>query len=106
MGRIGPFGFAEILIIAVVVLLLFGPKRLPEMARGLSQALREFRRGLNEVTRDIQDGLNEAGEQEARPARPAHADSSAAGADGPAVSPPPAAVPETLAPEEETQPRS
>lgn len=95
MGRIGPFGFAEILIIAVVVLLLFGPKRLPEMARGLSQAVREFRRGLNEVTRDIQEGLNEAADEPA--ARRADAASS---------SPPAVPARETEAPEQETQPRS
>lgn len=47
--RIGPFGAWEILIILVVVLLIFGPRRLPEMAKGLGQSVRAFRdemRGL------------------------------------------------------------
>lgn len=58
--RIGPFGFWELVIIAVLVLLLFGPSRLPEMARSLSQAVREFRRGLNDVSRDLQQELTDA----------------------------------------------
>lgn len=58
--RIGPFGLGELLIIAVLVLLLFGPTKLPEMARGLTKAVKEFRRGLNEVSRDLQDEFNEA----------------------------------------------
>lgn len=101
MGRIGPFGFAEILIIAVVVLLLFGPKRLPEMARGLSQAIREFRRGLNEVTRDLQEGLTEAADS--APSRPAPGAPRVQQAVSVEEAP---AAPETAAPEGETEPRS
>jgi sec-independent protein translocase protein TatA len=43
MGRIG---FGELLVIALVLLLLFGAKRLPELGRSLGQALREFQRGM------------------------------------------------------------
>lgn len=57
---IGPFGFWEILVIAALVLLLFGPKKLPELARGLASAVREFRRGLNEASRDLQDEFQQA----------------------------------------------
>jgi len=39
-------GTVEIIIIAVVLLLLFGGKKLPELARGVNQAGREFRKGL------------------------------------------------------------
>jgi sec-independent protein translocase protein TatA len=46
--RIGPFGPWEILIILVVVLLLFGAKRLPAMAKGVGQSVREFRRGIRD----------------------------------------------------------
>ncbi len=45
----GSIGFSEILLIFVVVLLLFGAKKLPEVARGMGQALREFRRAAKEV---------------------------------------------------------
>lgn len=40
-------GTAEILIIAVVIFILFGGKKLPELARGISNATKEFNEGLN-----------------------------------------------------------
>ena len=40
-------GTAEIVIIAVVIFLLFGGKKLPEFARGISNAVKEFNKGLN-----------------------------------------------------------
>ena len=52
--RIGPFGVWEILIILIVVLLIFGPRRLPEMAKGLGQSVREFRKEM----RNIKDDFN------------------------------------------------
>ena len=46
-------GTGEIIIILVVVLLLFGAKRIPELARGLGRGVNSFRKGLNEVTDQI-----------------------------------------------------
>lgn len=51
--RFGPLGIWEILIILVVVLLLFGPRRLPEMAKGIGQSVREFRKGIRDLKDDI-----------------------------------------------------
>ena len=51
--RIGPLGIWELLIILVVVLLIFGPRRLPEMAKGIGQSVREFRKGLRDMRNDI-----------------------------------------------------
>ena len=51
--RIGPFGVWEILIILVVVLLIFGPRRLPEMAKGLGQSVRAFRKELRDMRSDL-----------------------------------------------------
>ncbi len=45
----GSIGFSEILLIFLVILLLFGAKKLPEVARGMGQALREFRKAAKEV---------------------------------------------------------
>ena len=42
----GPLGFWEILIILVVLLLLFGAKRLPEMGRSLGRGMREFKEAV------------------------------------------------------------
>ena len=52
--RFGPVGLPEILIILVVVLLIFGPKRLPELAKGLGQSVREFRKGIKDIKNDIE----------------------------------------------------
>jgi len=65
--RIGPFGPWEIFIILVVVLLFFGPKRLPEMAKGIGQSVREFRRGI----RGVDAGATPAAADEAPPERSA-----------------------------------
>ncbi len=48
-------GFQELLLIFLVVLLLFGAKKLPELARGMGQAMREFRKAANEVEDTIED---------------------------------------------------
>ncbi|HRN18176.1 MAG: twin-arginine translocase TatA/TatE family subunit [Trueperaceae bacterium] len=55
MGRIGPVGIPELLIILALVLLIFGPKRLPEMAKGLGQSVREFRKGIRDMKKDFDD---------------------------------------------------
>ena len=46
---IGPFQGGELLLIFVVILLLLGPKKLPELARGLGQAIREFRKAAQGI---------------------------------------------------------
>jgi sec-independent protein translocase protein TatA len=48
-GWIGPW---EILILLVVVLLVFGPKRLPEFGRSLGRGMREFKSSLRDITDD------------------------------------------------------
>lgn len=51
--KIGPLGIPELLLILVVVLLIFGPRRLPEMAKGIGQSVREFRKGIRDMKTDI-----------------------------------------------------
>lgn len=63
----GSIGAPEILIIFLVILLLFGAKRIPEIARGLGKGIREFK----SATRDIADEINDAGRIDA-PRPPAH----------------------------------
>jgi sec-independent protein translocase protein TatA len=43
-----PLGPTELLIILLIVVLLFGARKLPELARGLGQSAKEFRKALNE----------------------------------------------------------
>ena len=48
-------GTPEIIGILVLLLLLFGAKRLPELARGLGQGIKEFRKSVKEVSQDATD---------------------------------------------------
>ena len=45
-------GYQELLIILVIVLVLFGANRLPELARSLGSSVKEFKKGVNEAQRD------------------------------------------------------
>lgn len=51
----GNLGFMEILLILVVVLLLFGAKRLPEIGASFGKSIKEFKRGINETQRAINE---------------------------------------------------
>lgn len=42
-------GWTEILVILLIILLLFGAKRLPDLARSLGKSLREFKKGREEI---------------------------------------------------------
>ena len=46
-------GMTEILIILVVVLLLFGAKRLPEIGASMGKGIREFKKSINDVNRSV-----------------------------------------------------
>ena len=55
----------EWIIIFLVILLLFGAKRLPELARGLGKGIMEFRKAAKEVSQEIkQDGADESKEDD------------------------------------------
>ena len=45
-------GTGEIIIIAIVLMVLFGGQKFPELAKGIADAMKEFRRGLNEDDED------------------------------------------------------
>ena len=55
----GPLGFNEILIILIIVLLLFGGRKIPELMRGLGKGIREFNDAKNTVKKEIEDGVTE-----------------------------------------------
>lgn len=48
-------GTPEILLIALVVLLLFGGKKIPELMKGLGKGVKSFKQGMNEVEKEIGD---------------------------------------------------
>lgn len=49
----GNLGFGEILVILVIVLLLFGAKRIPEIAGSMGKGIREFKKSINEVQSSV-----------------------------------------------------
>lgn len=49
----GPIGFPEIVIILLIVLLLFGAKRIPEIAGSFGKGIKEFKRSMSDVERSI-----------------------------------------------------
>jgi sec-independent protein translocase protein TatA len=55
----GNLGFQEILLIAVVVLVLFGGRKIPEFMRGLGKGIREFNDAKEKITSEIKDSVNE-----------------------------------------------
>lgn len=48
-------GTGEILIIALVVLLLFGGKKIPELMRGLGKGVKSFKDGMEDIKKDLED---------------------------------------------------
>jgi Tat protein translocase TatB subunit len=53
----GNIGFPELLIILAIALLVFGPKKLPEMSRSIGKAVREFRRASDEIKGKIEQEI-------------------------------------------------
>jgi TatA/E family protein of Tat protein translocase len=53
----GPLGFPELIIIFVVALIVFGPRKLPELGRSLGKGLSEFKRASNELRTTLDDEI-------------------------------------------------
>ena len=51
----GSLGFWEILLIVLVVILLFGAKKIPELMRGLGKGVKYFKEGMKEVEDDVKE---------------------------------------------------
>ena len=59
LAFIGNFGGGEIILIFLIVLLLFGAKKVPELFRSLGKGVNEFRKAKNEWEQDINDVMNQ-----------------------------------------------
>lgn len=56
----GNMGMGEIALIMVVILLLFGAKRIPEIAGSFGKGIREFKKSVNDVDRSIREDVRES----------------------------------------------
>ena len=54
----GSIGGTEILVIMVIALLVFGPRKLPELGKSLGRGLSEFKRASNDLRRSLEDELS------------------------------------------------
>jgi sec-independent protein translocase protein TatA len=77
----GSIGMPELIVIFVIALVVFGPRRLPEIGHSLGKAIAEFKRATNELQRTLED------EVRAEEARSAAAPSATASSPDPAASP-------------------
>ncbi|MCX6337293.1 MAG: twin-arginine translocase TatA/TatE family subunit [Bacteroidetes bacterium] len=64
----GNLGFQEILLIAVVVLVLFGGRKIPEFMKGIGKGIREFNDAKENVKKELEEGMKEKDKE------PAHQD--------------------------------
>lgn len=55
---IGGIGMQEVLLIALVVLLFFGGKKIPELMKGIGKGVRSFKDGMNDVEKEIDEIKN------------------------------------------------
>ena len=61
---IGNLGTGELILIALVVLLFFGAKRIPELMRGMGKGVKSFKEGLNDIEKQINEPVSNDDNQE------------------------------------------
>ena len=57
---LGGLGMPEIILILLIVILLFGAKKIPELAKGLGKGIREFKDASKEIKSEIDKGLEDS----------------------------------------------
>ncbi len=60
---LGSLGTGEIILIVLALLLMFGGKKIPELARGLGKGIREFKDASSDVKREIEDNVTKQPDQ-------------------------------------------
>ena len=68
LQSLGPM---EIFVVVFIILLLFGAKKLPELARGMGKAMKEFKKATKDVEDDIRSAMEEEPEPPRRESKPA-----------------------------------
>jgi sec-independent protein translocase protein TatA len=56
----GNLGFTELLMILVIVLVLFGARRVPEIGASIGKGIREFKKNISDVDREVREPLRES----------------------------------------------
>ena len=84
----GTLGGPEVILILVVALIVFGPRRLPEIGKSMGKMLAEFRKASNDFKRTIEDELEAEKSRESQPAQVPAPETPAAVTDVPATDAP------------------
>ena len=91
----GPIGMPEMVVIAVIALIIFGPRKLPELGKSLGKSIAEFKRASNELKNTLEEEIRTEELQDARKS-----------AQIPPAAPVAPVTPAPAAPEGETTPRA
>jgi TatA/E family protein of Tat protein translocase len=87
----GSIGMPELIIILVIALIIFGPRKLPELGRSLGRSIGEFKKASNELRSTLEEEIRIEEQREQRTATRAEQDSAIAAAATQPATPPPAA---------------
>jgi sec-independent protein translocase protein TatA len=61
---IGPLGWSELLIIFFIILIIFGPRKLPEVAEAMGKSIQKFKKASKDVRQEIEEGIDQEKEEE------------------------------------------
>jgi sec-independent protein translocase protein TatA len=64
-------GGGEIILILALILIMFGARKLPELAKGLGQGIKEFKKATREVTDEVSNAMDETPQRRLPPSNPA-----------------------------------
>ena len=103
---LGSIGMPELIIIMVIALIIFGPRKLPELGRSLGKSINEFKKASNELRSTLEEEIRVDEQKEQRAKIAAEQNSAIAGAEVHTIASPPVATPAAAvtpaAPAEET----